>query len=166
MYLNELFANETREVTKNAILLAKSLQHGAADLEHVLFYCLSDIAVQEVLQKLNVNVDSLSEQFDSFLHSRRKDTDASDTAQGEYPVTDFLRIAIDTAGQASYMLGDEQILPKHLLLGALNVSQSAACYILNDNGVTRKNVIDILNSSQRSVGQPQKSRPINRMRIF
>ena len=112
--------------------------HTQLDMEHLLLAMVEQPqgVISEVLTRLGVDIDVLTERLDEVLQSTRSSYRAS--ASGQMPtqlfVTPRLNRLIYVAGEEAKRLGDEYVSTEHILLAILGVGGGAAS-ILGDLGV-------------------------------
>ncbi len=142
MNLNK-FTLKAQEGIQKALELAQSGNNQALEPAHVLkaFLIDGDNIVITLLNKLGASMKVVEVTTDSALNKLPKVQGAS--VSGQY-LSATTKEAFDIAQKESTALGDEYISSEHVLLGMVQTKGEIAD-ILNDQGVTKDNILKVLN---------------------
>ncbi len=142
MNLNK-FTLKAQETIQKALELAQSGNNQALEPAHVLkaFLIDADNIVITLLNKLGASLKVVEVTTDSTLQKLPKVQGAS--VSGQY-LSPLAKEAFDLAQKESTALGDEYISSEHVLLGLVQTKGEIAD-VLNDQGVTKDNILKVLN---------------------
>ena len=142
MNLNK-FTLKAQEAIQKALELAQSGNNQALEPAHVLkaFLIDGDNIVITLLNKLGASLKVVEVTTDGALNKLPKVQGAS--VSGQY-LSATTKEAFDIAQKESTALGDEYISSEHVLLGLVQTKGEIAD-ILNDQGVTKDNILKVLN---------------------
>jgi ATP-dependent Clp protease ATP-binding subunit ClpC len=131
-------------------------KHTQVDTEHVFLALVeqSDGAVPQLLEKLNVPVDSVVQKLEAILEHAPK---AGGMPYGSTPtaqvfITPRLKRVMDVANDEAKKLKDEYISTEHIFLGIANERNTPSASILREAGVTKEQLyaaIEELRNGQR-----------------
>jgi ATP-dependent Clp protease ATP-binding subunit ClpB len=141
MNLNK-YTLKAQEVVQQALELAQSGNNQAMEPVHVMkaFLMDSDNIVHTLFNKLGANESGIEKVVDITLSRLPRVEGAS--VSGQY-LSPNLKSALDTAQKEATALGDQYISSEHVLLGLVQVKDEVSA-VLNDQGVTKDNIIKIL----------------------
>ncbi|NET34100.1 MAG: ATP-dependent chaperone ClpB [Cyanothece sp. SIO1E1] len=141
MNLNK-YTLKAQEVVQQALELAQSGNNQAMEPAHVMkaFLMDSDNIVHTLFSKLGANTSGIEKVVDISLSRLPRVEGAS--VSGQY-LSPNLKLALDTAQKEATALGDQYISSEHVLLGLVQVKDEIST-VLNDQGVTKDNVLKIL----------------------
>lgn len=122
--------------------------HAQADTEHLLLALLEqpDGAVSELLRTMNIDPELVREQLDEILLRSPKVSGIPNMAVGQVYITPRLKRVLDQAQVEATNLSDEYISTEHLFLAIISERGTAATKIFSDMGVTRKQVLEAIDS--------------------
>lgn len=142
MNLNK-FTLKAQEAIQKALELAQSGNNQALEPAHVLkaFLIDGDNIVITLLNKLGASMKVVEVSTDGALNKLPKVQGAS--VSGQY-LSATTKEAFDIAQKESTALGDEYISSEHVLLGLVQTKGEIAD-VLNDQGVTKDNILKVLN---------------------
>ncbi len=141
MNLNK-YTLKAQEVVQQALELAQSGNNQAMEPAHVMkaFLMDGDNIVHTLFSKLGANASGIEKVVDLNLARLPRVEGAS--VSGQY-LSPQLKSALDTAQKEATALGDQYISSEHVLLGLVQVKDEIST-VLNDQGVTKDNIIKIL----------------------
>lgn len=141
MNLNK-YTLKAQEVVQQALELAQSGNNQAMEPAHVMksFLMDSDNIVHTLFSKLGANTSGIEKVVDISLSRLPRVEGAS--VSGQY-LSPNLKSALDAAQKEATALGDQYISSEHVLLGLVQVKDEIST-VLNDQGVTKDNVLKIL----------------------
>ncbi len=141
MNLNK-YTLKAQEVVQKALELAQSGNNQAMEPAHVMkaFLMDSDNIVHTLFNKLGANTAGIEKVVDISLSRLPRVEGAS--VSGQY-LSPNLKSVLDTAQKEAKALGDQYISSEHVLIGLVQVKDEIST-ILTDQGVTKENIIKIL----------------------
>lgn len=133
---------KTQEAFQTAHRLAMQHNHQQLDVEHVLlsFLSQSEGLVPQILQKLGAHPDSVRGELEAELQNVPQVTGAG----GQVYISPRLNKAFDQTLDEAERLKDEYISAEHFLLVFADRVNGAAQRILNQHGVTKDAVFQVL----------------------
>lgn len=142
MNLNK-FTLKAQETIQKGLELAQSGNNQALEPAHITkaFLIDADNIVITLLNKLGASLKVVEVTTDAALTKLPKVQGAS--VSGQYLST-FTKEALDIAQKESTALGDDYISSEHVLLGLVQTKGEIAD-VLNDQGVTKDNILKVLN---------------------
>ena len=138
------FTLKAREAVQAALEIAANANHQALEPVHLLKAMLSDSdnVINNILKKIGITPTQLVSKVDREIGSLPKVKGAS--VSGQY-LSNSTKQVFDDAQKQSSEMGDEYISSEHVLLG-LAESGNKAGRILKDSGVSKKNILEVLQS--------------------
>jgi ATP-dependent Clp protease ATP-binding subunit ClpC len=140
------FTERAQDAAQRAAEIIQRYGHNQIDTEHLLLALLEqpDGVIPQILEKLNVNVELLSQRLDESLRSSPK---ASIYGQGtgQIFITPRVKRVIDLANEEANRLKDEYISTEHVFLAIISAElNTTAGRILADSGITKERVLDVI----------------------
>jgi ATP-dependent Clp protease ATP-binding subunit ClpC len=118
------FTEKAQEAAMRAYEILQRYKHTQVDTEHVFLALVeqSDGAISQLLEKLNVPVDSIVQKLEAILEHAPK---AGGMPYGGTPtaqvfITPRLKRVMDVANDEAKKLNDEYISTEHIFLGIAN----------------------------------------------
>ncbi len=141
MNLNK-YTLKAQEAVQKALELAQEGNNQALEPEHVLKAFLSDneSIVNTLLSKLGANSSAIDEVVTRSISRLPKVQGAS--VSGQY-LSNAAKEVFDKAQKEATALDDEYISSEHILIG-LTETKGDVSALLNDQGVTKKNILKVL----------------------
>jgi len=135
---------KAQEAVQRATELAASRNHQHLEPVHLFAAFLEDTSgvVPAILLKLGVNPESISARLDPIFSKLPEVTGA--TVSGQYVGNDAKKV-FDRAHAEAELLKDSFVASEHLLI-ALAESKDSVGELLQENGVTKKKVLSVLES--------------------
>jgi ATP-dependent Clp protease ATP-binding subunit ClpB len=141
MDLEKFTHNSQKAFVKAQEIARKKRNNEITDL-HLLLALVSDFegVIGEILKKIEVSPSEIAKKTESQIN---KLPTLSEPPSKGY-ISTVLHRVVENAKEVAEKMGDEYVSREHLLLGLLDIAQSAAATILNESGVSRKKVRDAL----------------------
>ncbi len=133
-----------------ALREAMRRQHEYLTLEHVLFALLHDRDVAEVVRHCGGDVDRLKQEVDRFLTDKLERH--ADDQRSEPQQTIGFRRVLQRAALHVQSAGKDQISGRDVLVALFRESDSQAVYLLEQQGVTRLDVVSYIAHGISKVG--------------
>lgn len=138
------FTQRAQEALASAQELLSQFQHQELDTEHLLLALLTQEqgVVPEVVRKLNVSPETLTQQVRTELNNRPKVYDGAD--RGQVYLTASARSVIQKAQKIASDMKDDFTSTEHFLLALTEEHGTASSRLLEQNGITREKVLQVL----------------------
>lgn len=132
-------SKELEDTLRRAFDQAKARKHEYITLEHILLELTYDPDASPVLIGCGVDLDNLRESLDNFMNENMPPIESEYLGEPEYSAGSqfVLRLAAMHAESADKM----QINGSNILIAMFRVDESHAVYILNQQGVSRYDVV-------------------------
>ncbi len=140
------FTELAQDAAARAYEIMQRYNHTQLDVEHLMIALLEqpDSVILQVLDRLGVDDQAMRERLDQALRAAPR-VFASNWGQlGQVYITPRVKRVFDIAAEEATKLKDEYISTEHILLAIAVARDGAASRILNDFGVTRQRVLDVL----------------------
>ena len=149
------FTLKSQETLQEAKGIAERHHHQQIDVEHLLLALISqkEGTVIPILQKLEANVDLMVSQLNDGLNRIPKVTGEG---AGQVYLSSRVNEIFNMAWKEAERLMDEYLSTEHLLLAIADERQGSAYQILQNNGVTKDAILNVLKDirgSQRVTDQ-------------
>ena len=140
------FTERAQDAAQRAAEIIQRYGHNQIDTEHLLLALLEqpDGVIPQILERLSVNVEMLSQRLDNILRSSPK---ASIYGQGtgQIFITPRVKRVIDLANEEANRLKDEYISTEHVFLAILAAeSNTPIGKLLAESGITKERVLDVI----------------------
>jgi ATP-dependent Clp protease ATP-binding subunit ClpC len=140
------FTERAQDAAQRAAEIIQRYGHNQIDVEHLLLALLEqpDGVIPQILERLSVNVDVLSQRLDAILRNSPK-ANIYGGGTGQIFITPHVKRVIDLANEEANRLKDEYISTEHVFLAILSAEQNSAVgQILAENGITKERVMDVI----------------------
>ena len=140
------FTELAQDAAARAYEIMQRYNHTQLDVEHLMIALLEqpDSVILQVLSRLGVDDQAMRERLDQALQAAPR-VFASNWGQlGQVYITPRVKRVFDIAAEEAAKLKDEYISTEHILLAIAMARDGAASRILNDFGVTRQRILDVL----------------------
>jgi len=152
------FTERAQEAAQKAAEIIQRYGHNQIDTEHILLALVEQPGgvIPQILEKLNVSAENLSEKLDSTLRSSPK-ANIYGGGAGQIFITPRVKRIIDLANEEANRLKDEYISTEHIFLAILTERNTPASRILEGAGLTRDRVFDAIQDQRggQRVTDPQ-----------
>lgn len=137
------FTERAQEAAQRAAEIIQRYGHNQIDTEHILLALIEQPGgvIPQILEKLNVNSDTLIDRLDSTLRASPK-ANIFGGGAGQIFITPRVKRIIDLANEEANRLKDEYISTEHIFLAILTERNTPAARILESAGLTRDRVYD------------------------
>ncbi len=139
------FTERAQEAAQRAAEIIQRYGHNQIDTEHILLALIEQPGgvIPQILEKLNVSAEALSERLDSTLRASPK-ANIFGGGAGQIFITPRVKRIIDLANEEANRLRDEYISTEHIFLAILTERNTPAARILESAGLTRDRVYDAI----------------------
>jgi ATP-dependent Clp protease ATP-binding subunit ClpC len=138
----ERFTERAQDAAARAYEILQRYGHNQVDTEHILLALIEqpDGVVSQILEKINVNVDTLRYKIEELLRSTPRSAVYDSAGTGQVFITPRVKRIIDLANEEANRLRDEYISTEHIFLAILSERRTAIARILTEGGITRERV--------------------------
>ncbi len=139
------FTERAQEAAQRAAEIIQRYGHNQIDTEHILLALIEQPGgvIPQILEKLNVSPEALTERLDSTLRASPK-ANIFGGGAGQIFITPRVKRIIDLANEEANRLKDEYISTEHIFLAILTERNTPAARILESAGLTRDRVYDAI----------------------
>jgi len=141
------FTERAQDAFARAHEIIQRYRHSQLDAEHLLLALVEQTggAVQNILDRTNVDSEALRQRVDEVLQSGTKMYyPYSGGGQAQVYVTPRVKKIVDLANEEANRLKDDYVSTEHLLLALSTDRDGAAGRLLNEFGLTRERILQVL----------------------
>jgi len=144
------FTERAQDAFARAHEIIQRYRHNQLDAEHLLLALIEQTggAVQTILDRAGVDTDMLRQRIDENLSgsniSRPYFPYASGGQQAQVYITPRVKRVVDVANEEASKLKDDYVSTEHLLLALATDREGPAGRLLNDFGLTRERILQLL----------------------
>lgn len=156
------FTERAQDAAQRAAEIIQRYGHNQIDTEHILLALIEQPqgVITQILEKLNVDIDSLTELIDNQLRGTPK-ANIYGGGAGQIFITPRVKRVVDMANQEASRLEDEYISTEHLFLAILSERNTAISRLLIEEGITKDrvyNAVKEIRGGQRVTDRKAESR--------
>jgi ATP-dependent Clp protease ATP-binding subunit ClpC len=139
------FTERAQDAAQRAAEIIQRYGHNQIDTEHILLALIEQPqgVIPQILEKLNVDIDDLTDRIDNQLRSTPK-ANIYGGGAGQIFITPRVKRVVDMANQEANRLNDEYISTEHLFLSILSERNTAISRLLTEQGITKERVHDAI----------------------
>lgn len=139
------FTERAQDAAQRAAEIIQRYGHNQIDTEHIFLALIEQPqgVISQILEKLNVDIETLTERIDSQLHSTPK-ANIYGGGAGQIFITPRVKRVVDMANQEANRLKDDYISTEHLFLAILSERNTAIARLLSEEGITKDRVYDAI----------------------
>jgi ATP-dependent Clp protease ATP-binding subunit ClpC len=141
------FTERAQDAAQRAAEIIQRYGHNQIDTEHLLLALLEqpDGVIPQVLERLSVNTEMLSQRIDAVLRGSPKASIYGGGGAGQIFITPRVKRVIDLANEEANRLKDEYISTEHVFLAIVSAEHNTpAGRILADSGITKERVLEAI----------------------
>jgi len=141
------FTERAQEAAARAYQIMQRYRHSQLDTEHILLALLEqpEGVIPQILEKLDADADEIRNRLDDVLKAGpRTQASGSSSHPMQVYITPRVKRVLDRAAEESEKLDDEYVSTEHIFLAIVSERDGPAARILNDHGVTRGKILDVL----------------------
>jgi ATP-dependent Clp protease ATP-binding subunit ClpC len=137
------FTERAQDAAQRAAEIIQRYGHNQIDTEHILIALIEQPqgVISQILEKLNVDIATLTDRIDSQLRTTPK-ANIYGGGAGQIFITPRVKRVVDMANQEANRLNDDYISTEHLFLAILSERNTAIARVLSDEGITKDRVYD------------------------
>jgi ATP-dependent Clp protease ATP-binding subunit ClpC len=139
------FTERAQDAAQRAAEIIQRYGHNQIDTEHILLALIEQPqgVISQILERLNVEIDRLSDLIDQQLRSSPK-ANIYGGGAGQIFITPRVKRVVDMANEEANRLNDEYISTEHIFLAILSERNTAISRLLTDEGITKERVYDAI----------------------
>jgi ATP-dependent Clp protease ATP-binding subunit ClpC len=156
------FTERAQDAAQRAAEIIQRYGHNQIDTEHIFLALIEQPqgVISQILEKLNVDIEALTERIDSQLRSTPK-ANIYGGGAGQIFITPRVKRVVDMANQEANRLNDDYISTEHLFLAILSERNTAIARLLSEEGITKDRIYDAvkeIRGGQRVTDRKAESR--------
>ncbi len=156
------FTERAQDAAQRAAEIIQRYGHNQIDTEHILLALIEQPqgVISQILERLNVEIDRLSDLIDQQLRSSPK-ANIYGGGAGQIFITPRVKRVVDMANEEANRLNDEYISTEHIFLAILSERNTAISRLLSEEGITKERVYDAvkeIRGGQRITDRKAESR--------
>jgi ATP-dependent Clp protease ATP-binding subunit ClpC len=139
------FTERASDAAQRASEIIQRYGHNQIDTEHILLALIEQPqgVIPQILEKLNVDIEALSERIDQQLRGSPK-ANIYGGGAGQIFITPRVKRVVDMANEEANRLNDEYISTEHIFLAILSERNTAIARLLADENITKERVIEAI----------------------
>jgi ATP-dependent Clp protease ATP-binding subunit ClpC len=139
------FTERAQDAAQRAAEIIQRYGHNQIDTEHILLALIEQPqgVITQILEKLNVDIEELSDKIDAQLRSSPK-ANIYGGGAGQIFITPRVKRVVDMANEEANRLNDEYISTEHIFLAILSERNTAISRLLTEEGITKERVYEIV----------------------
>ena len=156
------FTERAQDAAQRAAEIIQRYGHNQIDTEHILLALIEQPqgVIPQILEKLNIDIKSLSDRIDNQLRTTPK-ANIYGGGAGQIFITPRVKRVVDMANQEANRLNDEYISTEHIFLAILSERNTAIARLLTEEGITKDRIYDAvkeIRGGQRVTDRKAESR--------
>ncbi len=156
------FTERAQDAAQRAAEIIQRYGHNQIDTEHILLALIEQPqgVIPQILEKLNIDIESLSDRIDNQLRTTPK-ANIYGGGAGQIFITPRVKRVVDMANQEANRLNDEYISTEHIFLAILSERNTPIARLLTDEGITKDRIYDAvkeIRGGQRVTDRKAESR--------
>jgi len=156
------FTERAQDAAQRAAEIIQRYGHNQIDTEHILLALIEQPqgVIPQILEKLNIDIESLSDRIDNQLRTTPK-ANIYGGGAGQIFITPRVKRVVDMANQEANRLNDEYISTEHIFLAILSERNTPIARLLADEGITKDRIYDAvkeIRGGQRVTDRKAESR--------
>jgi ATP-dependent Clp protease ATP-binding subunit ClpC len=139
------FTERAQDAAQRAAEIIQRYGHNQIDTEHILLALIEQPqgVITQILEKLNIDIDALSNKIDHQLRTSPK-ANIYGGGAGQIFITPRVKRVVDMANEEANRLNDEYISTEHIFLAILSERNTAIARLLSEEGITKERVYDTI----------------------
>lgn len=156
------FTERAQDAAQRAAEIIQRYGHNQIDTEHILLALIEQPqgVIPQILEKLNIDIESLSDRIDNQLRTTPK-ANIYGGGAGQIFITPRVKRVVDMANQEANRLNDEYISTEHIFLAILSERNTPIARLLTEEGITKDRIYDVvkeIRGGQRVTDRKAESR--------
>jgi ATP-dependent Clp protease ATP-binding subunit ClpC len=139
------FTERAQDAAQRAAEIIQRYGHNQIDTEHILLALIEQPqgVIPQILEKLNIEIEALSEKIDQQLRTSPK-ANIYGGGAGQIFITPRVKRVVDMANEEANRLNDEYISTEHIFLAILSERNTAVARLLTEEGITKERASDVI----------------------
>jgi ATP-dependent Clp protease ATP-binding subunit ClpC len=139
------FTERAQDAAQRAAEIIQRYGHNQIDTEHILLALIEQPqgVITQILEKLNIDIEELSDKIDAQLRSSPK-ANIYGGGAGQIFITPRVKRVVDMANEEANRLNDEYISTEHIFLAILSERNTAISRLLTEEGITKERVYEVV----------------------
>jgi len=139
------FTERAQDAAQRAAEIIQRYGHNQIDTEHILLALIEQPqgVITQILEKLNIDIEELSDKIDAQLRSSPK-ANIYGGGAGQIFITPRVKRVVDMANEEANRLSDEYISTEHIFLAILSERNTAISRLLTEEGITKERVYEVV----------------------
>jgi ATP-dependent Clp protease ATP-binding subunit ClpC len=139
------FTERAQDAAQRAAEIIQRYGHNQIDTEHILLALIEQPqgVISQILEKLNIEIESLTEKIDHQLRTSPK-ANIYGGGAGQIFITPRVKRVVDMANEEANRLNDEYISTEHIFLAILSERNTAIARLLAEEGITKERAYDAI----------------------
>jgi len=139
------FTERAQDAAQRAAEIIQRYGHNQIDTEHILLALIEQPqgVITQILEKLNIDIEELSDKIDAQLRSSPK-ANIYGGGAGQIFITPRVKRVVDMANEEANRLNDEYISTEHIFLAILSERNTAISRLLTEESITKDRVYEIV----------------------
>jgi ATP-dependent Clp protease ATP-binding subunit ClpC len=139
------FTERAQDAAQRAADIIQRYGHNQIDTEHILLALIEQPqgVITQILEKLNIDIEELSDKIDAQLRSSPK-ANIYGGGAGQIFITPRVKRVVDMANEEANRLNDEYISTEHIFLAILSERNTAISRLLTEESITKDRVYEIV----------------------
>jgi len=155
-----MLSQELQRVLDAAFMAARRQSHELLTVEHLLLSLLDNPTVAEVLKACGAKVDPLAKGLRSFIQQNVPVVDDGDDTHEVQPTLGFQRV-LQRAVYHVQSSGKKEVTPVNVLVAIFSEQDAHAVYLLNEQGVTRLDVVNYISHGISNVNSEDEGESVS-----
>ncbi len=139
------FTERAQDAAQRAAEIIQRYGHNQIDTEHILLALIEQPqgVITQILEKLNIDIEELSDKIDAQLRSSPK-ANIYGGGAGQIFITPRVKRVVDMANEEANRLNDEYISTEHIFLAILSERNTAISRLLTEEGITKERIYEVV----------------------
>lgn len=139
------FTERAQDAAQRAAEIIQRYGHNQIDTEHILLALIEQPqgVIPQILEKLNVDIEALTEKIDHLLRTSPK-ANIYGGGAGQIFITPRVKRVVDMANEEANRLKDEYISTEHIFLAILSERNTAIARLLAEEGISKQRAADAI----------------------
>ncbi len=155
-----MLSQELQRVLDAAFMAARRQSHELLTVEHLLLSLLDNPTVAELLKACGAKVDPLAKGLRSFIQQNVPVVDDGDDTHEVQPTLGFQRV-LQRAVYHVQSSGKKEVTPVNVLVAIFSEQDAHAVYLLNEQGVTRLDVVNYISHGISNVNSEDEGESVS-----
>jgi len=151
-----MISRELQVTLQLAMTEAANRHHEYVCLEHLLFAMLHDVTTSNILRHCGADLESLKRKLVQYLDHEVERLPKEDRVSPRYALG--VQRALQRAALHVQSAGHQEITGGNVLVAIFHENESHAVYLLNEDGVTRFDVINFISHGVSKIGADDENR--------